>query len=235
MTTEPYRYLLATHAGIYGHERCPRPPADPIGLRGLPTFREDLDRLVTSLCARLEAAGSNGVRGKQLVEELRLRDARALRLLVAYTRVHQHNRNIVGVPGCRYYWAPAVPRLVAKMIRDARWRARCYFLIAAVLEGHGVASSMVQLMFDFMSVNVPAEKRRADDLAALMAAEGVTPEIFLDTFVGRLAETDEGKKALAGVGTKHAAVLLPAETLKRLAGKLDELKADLLAAGRRAG
>lgn len=226
---------LAGRAATYRGDRGSRPPADPIGQRGLPEYRGDLDRLVTSLCDRLNGAGSIGVRGKQLVEELRLRDARALRLLVAYTRVHQHNRNIVGVPGCRYYWAPAVPKLVARMIRDARWRARCYFKIAAVLEGHGVASSMVQLMFDFMGENVPPEKRRADDLAALMAAEGVTPETFLDVLVGRLAETDEGKKALAGVGAKHAAVLLPAETLKRLAGKLDEIKADLLTAGRRAG
>lgn len=224
---------LAQHARDYG--KGERPPADPIGQRGLPTFRGDLDCLLTDLCARLEAAASNGVRAKQLVEELRLRDARALRLLVAYARVHQHNRDIVGVPGCRYYWAPAVPKLVAAMIRDARWRARCYFKIAAVLEGHGVASSMVQLMFDFMGENVPPEKRRADDLAALMAAEGVTPETFLDTFVGRLADTDDGKRILAQVGTKHAAVLLPAETLKRLAAKLDEVKAELLTGGRQAG
>ena len=212
-----------------------RRAADPIGLRGLPATRAELDNLAGELCGRLRIAGSGGIRSRQLVEELGLTDTRALRLLVAYARVHHHRHEILGVPGNRYYWGPVVPKLVSHVIADCERRARCYFFIAALHRREGTAMAAVQLMFDWFDTNVPAGSRRADDLAALTAAEGVGVSDVLDAFLERLAASTDGQKILAEAGRKHAAVLLPAELLRRLAGKLEQARAELLAAARRAG
>jgi len=124
---------LADEAREYTGGEKPRPKADPLGLRGLPERREDLDRLVDELCDRLRIAGEGGLRGRQLAEELRLGGCtRRLRELVAYAWIHRRIGQIVGVPGDRYYWGDARPELYARMADDEEQRGRDYFAIASI-------------------------------------------------------------------------------------------------------
>ena len=214
--------------------RAERTPGDPLGQRGLPETRYGLDFLAQDLCRRLQAAGSTGIRGRQLVAELALQDTRALRLLVAYARVHKHVHQIVGVPGSRYFWGDCFEKgLYKQAIADCQRRGRCYFFIAALHGRQGTAMAAAQMVFDWFEQQVPPEARRSDDLAALVAAEGVGVADVLDAIITRLAATAEGKKALADVGQRHAQVLLPAEVLARLATKLADLREEVLGMAKR--
>lgn len=210
-------------------------PADCLGIRGLPKMRYELDALAHRLCQRLAAAGGAGVTGSRLATELGLTSTRALRLLVAYSRVHHHYHQIVGLPGFGYLWGECAPAVYKTAIRCAERMARCFFFIAALHRRQGAAIAAVQLMFDFLEYNVPEGQRHHDDLAALVASEGVNVTQFLDSFMGSLAETDQGRRVLANVGRRHAAVLVPEAERTAMLKDLDALRDRLARWGRRAG
>ena len=223
-TAEPAYRLLptpklpATAAG-YGGRR--REPADPVELRGLPRTRGELDRLLRSLCDRLIAALGDGLRGTELVVELELTGTRALRLLVAYGHVHHRLRQIVGVPGDGYVWGDCRPQIYAEMTGHARRMGRCWLFNATLYGRKPALVEAAQLVFDWVG-GVPGEGRepRRDELAALMATEGVGVEQLLGTLVSRLSKTDEGRQVLGRIGERHASVLLPAEAFDRLRGQI---------------
>lgn len=194
-----------------------RPKADPLGLSGLPTKRDDLNYMVLRLCQYLINAGKTGIGGKGLARLLfDSTDTRTVRHLVAYARVHKHRHEIIGLPGSGYAWGPAAPELYQRSIGDNEQRARDHFFIAALLKRQGVAMGAVQMIFDFMGHNVPADRRRDDNLAAMFAAEGTSVSDFLDAFVTELAKTEDGKRVLADAGRKHAAYLLTGEAFEQL-------------------
>jgi len=226
---------LAVDDSAYTSGRMERPQADPLGQRGLPAARRELDLLADSLCRRLPAAGSDGIPGRILCRLLDVPDTRALRLLVAYARVHLHVHQIVGRPGSGYVWGDvdSTGGIYRRAVADNRRRGRCHFFIAALHSRQGPAMEAVQLVFDFMEHEVPADQRHNDDLSALLAATGTDIADFLDAFVTRLAATDKGQKILADAGQKHADILLPAETLTAVAADLEAARQKLLAAARR--
>ena len=224
---------LAPHARQYGYKRMPRPRGDPLGIRGLPEDRLSLDALLQNLCDRLVVCGAHRIRGKQLADELGLPSTRALRLLVAYGRVHHHYHQIVGLPGDGYCWGDADPEVYKRTIADNERRARCHFFIAALHRRQGTAMAAVQLIFDFMEHQIPASRRRNDDLSALVAAEGVSTTDFLDAFISSLAQSDEGRATLAQVAAKHADILVPKVDLEAALSQLDQVRALLTGAARR--
>src|ERR1035437_2575733 len=65
-----------------------RTPADPMGMRGLPNLRSELNALLIQLCRRVIAAGPRGITGSRLATELCLHGTRPIRLLAAYGHVH---------------------------------------------------------------------------------------------------------------------------------------------------
>lgn len=210
----PTPKLPATAAG-YGRRR--REPADPVELRGLPRTRGELNRLLGSLCERLIATLGGVVRGKQLVADLELTGTRALRLLIAYGHVHHRLRQIVGVPGDGYVWGDCRPAIYAEMTRHARRMGRCWLFNATLYGRKPALVEAAQLVFDWVG-GVPGEGRepRRDELAALMATDGVGVEELLGALVSRLSKTDEGRQVLGRIGERHASVLLPADAFDRL-------------------
>lgn len=170
-----------------------RAPCDPIGLRGLPVDRRLLDRLAYDMIERLKSAGNDGLKSRQLVFELGLRSERALRLLVAYARVHHHVRHVVGVPGDRYYWGPAAPIAVARMVRLARRMGRCWFFVAASLAEGGAAQAGAQMVMDFLQCDSPGTLP-TDELSALVSADRAGLADFLEAFIRRLRETPDGAR-----------------------------------------
>jgi len=125
---------LAERADDYGPgaDRLRRPPADPLGQRGLPDTRTELDALLADLCERLRVAGERGLPGPQLARELGLPGTRALRLLVAYGRLQRQVHQLVGIPGGRYYWGDARPELYERAIQDNERRGLDHLAIAGV-------------------------------------------------------------------------------------------------------
>ena len=210
-----------------------RPAADPLGMRGLPATRAALDAKLYDLIDALKGAGREGVGGADLAARLGLEGTRALRLLAGYARVHFCVHQVVGIPGEGYCWGDARPEAYARSIDDNTRRARCHFYIAALLKRQGTAMAAAQLVFDFFDANIgksgPAGGRTADDLAALVAAEGVSLSEFLDAFLQSLGATPEGRKVLSEAGKKHAGLLLSREVLERverqIADALGELRA----------
>jgi len=194
----------------------------PLGVRGLPAVRAELDAMVTDLCSRLAAAGDGGIRGSQLAEELGLEgNTRPVRLLVAYARTHHHRHEILGVPGEGYYWGPAVgPEAARRIANMARRMGRCWFFIGSLLKREGAAMATVQMIFDFMQT-APGSGEY-DDLATLVAAEGTSVAHVLDGIITRLGQSDEGRKALADIGRKHAEVMLPAGILDQVAREVSQ-------------
>ena len=231
MTNAIPRRHLAGNAAQYGAHGFERPKGDPLGLGGLPDGRDILDQMVDDLCYRLERAGKTGRRGQQMVMMLGLRNTRSLRLLVAYARVHLHRHEIVGIPGCGYVWGECDRAVYKRTITANMQRGRCHFFIAALHRRQGLAMAAVQMIFDFMEHEAPTSEGHNDELAALVASEGVNVATFLDTMVRRLAETDAGREVLAQVGQDHAQVLLPKKLLTAMAGKLSEMRDELLTAG----
>jgi len=212
-----------------------RPKGDPIGRRGLPSGRIALDGLLARLRILLVAAGSEGIQGERLAAALELaKGTRALRALVAYGQVHHHIHQIVGVPGKGYFWGDCVEGLYKRMARSCEKFGRDYFYKGALMKRQGLAMATVQMVFNFMEHEVPAARRFNDDLAALVASEGVTVADVMNAMVGSLRETPEGRAVLADVGRKHADVLVAAETLERLGEELEKIRNELLAAATRA-
>lgn len=221
---------LAGNAAQYNSRGLQRPKGDALGIGGLPAERDKLDYLVDDLCRRLTSFGRDGIGGRWLANTLRLRNTRSLRHLVAYARVHCHRHEIVGIPGSGYIWGECDPSAYKAAIRDNMKRGRCHFFIASLHKRQGTAMSMVQMAFDFFEHQAPHAVRHDDELAAMIAAEGATIGHFLDALVQKMAESDEGRQALAEIGQKHAAVLIPKEIFDRIADRLDGLRGDLLAA-----
>jgi len=178
---------LADRAADYGPDR-PRPAGDPLGERGLPLDRPALDALVTGLCDRLQVAGPDGVKAGMLVASLGVRDSRSLRLLVAYARVHHRRREIIGVPGDRYYWGPWVPETARREARRQERMGRCAFFTAALLRGGSSAAALAQLTLGLV------RRGDGDDLAALVEREGLT----LRDLIAEMASRIDKPVALAG-------------------------------------
>jgi len=203
----------------------------PLGLRGLPLTREALDAMAADLCARVQSAGGRSVSGIRLAQELRLLtphgrdDARAVRLLVAYCRVWLRRHEIVGVPGEGYFWAPNNPDKTRRIIRLAGRMGRCWFYISALLRREGAAMAMAQMVFDFAKSAQPGSR---DELAALVAAEGVTPAGVMDAMIRRLASDPAGRQTLADLAARHADVLLPRAVLQDAAARIAEIGRHLL-------
>lgn len=208
----------------------PRPQADPLGERGLPRTRAGLDAKLYELIERIKAAGVGGINGRDLALDLGLRDARAVRLLVAYARVHNHVHQIIGMPGNGYMWGDLKPDIYAHAIADSQRRARCYFYTATLLKRQGVAMSAAQMVFDFMEASPHAGD--SDDLAALVAAEGTSVADFLDAFITKLGQTAGGKAALAAIGKKHSQLLMSTDTFDRISKAVESLQAEVAAARR---
>jgi len=228
--------VLADSAQEYTSHRQPRPGADPLGLRGLPAERADLDAMWADMRDRVRSCGDQGIRSARLAAEIGLEPgrhaARPIRLLVAYGRVWLRDTDILGVPGDRYYWGPARLGLRPQVIRQARRMGRCYFFIATLLGKGSTATAAVQLVFDFMG-HRPADSADpppSDDLAALVASQGVTVADFLESAVTTLAETDDGRQMLRGLTRRHADILMPRQALADLANDLAALRARLLTA-----
>ena len=212
---------LPPHARQYCKGGRARLGGDPLGLDGFPRHRAALDFMVRQLC-RLLRAGETWT-GRLLAERVfHADDTRRVRHLVAYARVHHHIHQIVGLPGSGYVWAEADSqegrKQLAAAVATATRMGRCFFYIAALHRRQGTAMAAVQMVLDFMGDH-PAD-RQPDELAALVASEGASVEGFLDAFVGTLAKTDKGRAALAGVGARHAAVLLPRDLITGVADKL---------------
>jgi hypothetical protein len=168
---------LAERLEQYEAGQFARPGGDPLGQRHLPDERRHLDWLVSDLCRRLASAGQTGLRSQQLVAELGLRDARALRLLVAYARVHHRVHQIVGVPGNRYYWGDCRPELYRQVVEDCRRRGRCYLFLASLHQRQGVAETAAGMVFDWFAADHPV-----DDLAASLAITGKAADELLRAF-----------------------------------------------------
>lgn len=224
---------LAGNARRYGRGagKSTRPPADPLGLNGFPRHRNALDFMVRQLCETLQADGSV-IGGKQIARMIfQDDDTRRVRHLVAYARVHHHIHQIVGVAGSGYLWADPATAMGRAALHDAVMSAmrmgRCFFYIAALHRREGTAMAAVQMVFDFMEHNVPASARHSDDLATMVASEGVNVTDFLDAFVGALAKTEDGRRTLAQVGRKHAQLLMSADVLDIATKQIDDAVASL--------
>ena len=223
---------LPPHARQYCKGGRQRAPADPLGIDGFPRNRAALDFMVRQLSRLLQAGGTWA--GRLLAQRIFHADnTRNVRHLVAYARVHHHVHQIVGVAGNGYFWAEADDetgrKQLAGAVATAMRMGRCYFYIAALHRRQGTAMAAVQMVLDFMGHH--ADGGKPDELAALVASEGATVEQFLDAFVGTLAKTDKGRAALAGVGNKHAAVLLPKDLIAGVADNLVSLADRLRQAG----
>lgn len=225
---------LAAEAAEYGQDGRTRPAADPLGMRGLPDRRDALDGLWRGLCDRLAAIGPRAIEGRALVVQMGLRDTRALRLLVAYGRVWHHEHKIVGVAGSGYLWGGDDPKVYKAAAEDARRRGRCYLFLSALFRRQGSAMAIAQLALDAVGHGAGEAGPPADDLAALVAAEGVRIGDVLGALIGVLSETPDGREVLQQVASEHAAVLLPASVADELARDLDAIKQRILG-GRRVG
>ena len=230
---------MAETADAYDSGRLRRPEADPLGMRGLPVSRVPLDSLVNELCRRIHDAGTSGIAGKRLAADMGLRDTRALRLLVAYARVHRHLYQIVGIPGSGYVWGEAdrdTPRagtIYKHAIRDATRRGRCYLYIASLHRREGIGAGVAQMVMDWMSDRDADGERHGDELAAMLAIDGSTIADVLDELIARVAATPGGPAALAGVAQRHRDVLLPRDEIDAVVAALDAAKARLVGASRR--
>jgi len=213
---------LPQHFRQYAAEGLDRLGADPLGLSGFPRSRPALDFMVRQLRELLTAGGTwnGGVLARRIFGD---GDTRKVRHLVAYARVHHHVHQIVGLPGSGYTWAEADTeegrKQLARAVATATRMGRCFLYIASLHRQQGTAMAAVQMVLDFMGEH--AGDPKSDELAALVASEGASVEQFLDAFVGTLAKTDKGRATLAGVGARHAAVLIPKDLLQGVAAQLE--------------
>jgi hypothetical protein len=207
-------------------------PADCLGMRGLPTSREAVNGLVTELCRRLEAAGGEIVPSATLVDGLRLQDARALRLLIAYARIRCNRFQVIGQPGSGYLWGGDDAAAYTAASKRAYWMGRCYIFLYSLYHREGAAVALAQL--PLLAIGDPsvtgADAPATDDLAALVAVRGVSLGQVLDTLVGRLSTTAAGREALQTVAVKHSAVMLTAATRQRVLDQIDAIRRDIAGA-----
>ena len=202
---------------------------DCLGVRGLPATRTELDALVVNLLHRIQVAFPFSIKGKVLVARMGLQDTRALRLLIAYARIHWRRHEIVGVPGEGYRWGGEDPAIYKAAGNDVFRRARCYLFLASLYRRQGTATAIAQLALDAIGHAVPADQSaRNDDLAALVAVEGVGVGDVLDALIGELAASAEGRQALERAGSKHASVLMPKAVVDGIVAGLDDIKRRLL-------
>jgi len=205
---------LAEHAREYRKRN--RPAADPLGVAGLPDERDQLDALLADLCRRLIAALGGMVKGHRLALDLELEDTRALRLLCAYGHVHHRIRQIVGIAGVGYCWgdgprAPADIYCVAT--GQARAMGRCHFYLSAIYSHRPAAVEVAQLCLDLVR---QGPDQRRDELAAILAADGVGTEQLLDGMLGLVRGTPDGVGVLRRLGRRHSDVLMPMEAVREL-------------------
>jgi len=217
---------LATTAAEYRARKGPvRPGADPLGVAGLPEARGDLNCLLLDLCHRLVVAGGAFILGRRLVQELRVENERALRLLVAYGRVHHHIRPIVGIYGQGYCWADLAdkPTAVYALARgQAVATARCHLFLSTLFGRDDGAMGLVQMVFPF-AANDPA-----DDLAALLTAKGIGHEQVLEAMIAHCrAAGEEGVQAIRRVAARNQDVLIPADRLADIRKRLGEITREL--------
>jgi len=217
---------LPDRAALYHtNKSARRPSSDPIGLCGLPDNRRELNQLLVELCRRLLAAEGRRVRGPRLAESLGLAGCRALRKLVAYGHVQHHLRQVVGLPGQGYCWAPlAAGDVYRAASRQAARLGECHFFLATLYGRQPPATQIVQLIFDFARPVPPAEDA---PLRALLAARGVGPEQLADAMIQQLRETPRGRQILHRLGRRHHDVLLPADTLQRIRSNLHKALEEL--------
>jgi len=216
---------LAEHAKEY--RKRPRPAADPIGMAGLPETRDGLDRRLADLCKRLMAGTGGFIKGRRLAEDLALEDTRALRLLAAYGHVHHRIRQIVGIAGTGYCWgdSPFVPADVYWTASgQARAMGRAHFFLAAIYGHRPAHVELAQLCLNLVE---PEPDQRRDELAAMLAADGVGTEELLDGMLSLLRAKPDGREILARIGSRHREVLLPAETIEEIQKHLAAVQAVL--------
>ena len=127
-----------------------------------------------------------------------------------------------------YFWAPCVSDDFRKHVAAINGRmGRCFFYLRSLIQRKGIAMAAVQTVFDW--VERPTDSKQNDDLAALVAAEGITMTDVFESMVTRLGETEEGKKVLQTVGTKHAELLVPRDVLDDALAAVDGARMSLLA------
>ena len=206
---------LADHAEEYRRDRR-HPPADPLGVRGLPETRRKLNQFLLHLCDRLIGAGGRFRKGARLVANLHLDDARALRLLVAYGHVHHHLAQIVGMAGHGYCWGPLAPKgLYATVAGQARRMGRCHLFLAALYGRGGPAAELIQLMFPFAAEAGPGTAG-GDHLHALLATHGVGPEQLADAMIQGLRDAPGGPEILGRLARRHRDVFLPVDVVAHI-------------------
>ena len=162
-----------------------RPPCDPIGLRGLPEHRGRLDGLVVWLLGLIKRAGAGGRTGESLAAQMGLTSARAVRLLVTYAQLRLGRTEPVGLPGGGYFWGPAAPGILQKMVGQAGRRGRCWFAKMMVYRRGDVAGAMEQMVFDFMTPGSGG----GDELDAIVAASEASVGDVLEGIVRRMRLT----------------------------------------------
>jgi hypothetical protein len=204
----------------YEQLQIPQPPADPVGRRGLPDTRRELNQLLAELCRMLIAGAGMFLAGEDLVRRLGLQDSRALRMLVAYGHVYHRLRQIVGLPGAGYCWGELSgepDRLYAMVARQARRMGRCWLFNAALYGHRSPAVELLQLMLPLAENQ---SRGQGDELSALLAARGVGTEQMVEAMIGVVAASPGGTAILHRVGNRHADVLLPASKADDLARHL---------------
>jgi|GEM_PF-2642507 len=219
---------LAAHADAYapGKKRA-RPSADPVGLYNLPEDRDGINRLLIELCCRLAVAGGQVIKGSRLVADLGLENDRALRLLIAYGRVHHHVRPIVGVYGGGYCWADLAdnPTEFYELARaQARQTAKCHLFLCTLFARGDGAMGLIQTVFPFAKATAPG----GDDLAALLTAKGIDHEQVLEAMIAHCRQAGpDGLAAIRRVASRNQDVMISADRLARIRHRLEQALLDL--------
>lgn len=213
---------LARRASAYSADGKRRPAADPIGMSGLPDTRGGLNTLLLNLCERLASAGGRDLAGKQLAEELGLRDTRCLRLLVAYGHVHHRLRQIVGTPGSGYCWGDLRPEVYSEMAAASRRMGLCFLFNASLYSRRPAAIEMAQLTLDLAEKSARQEPDQVgtDELTAWLTTEGTTHADLVEAMVELFAQTKTGREALQNAGRNHPGAFFDAQAIREIEDRL---------------
>lgn len=212
---------LASRASAYAADGKRRPAADPIGMSGLPDTRSGLNGLLLELCERLASAGGRDLAGKRLVEELRLRDTRCLRLLVAYGHVHHRLRQIVGTPGSGYCWGDLRPESYGDMAAASRRMGLCFLFNASLYSRRPAAIEMAQLTLDLAERSTGAKPtEKTDELTGWLTLEGATHTDLIEAMVELFAKTQTGREALQNAGRNHPGAFFSARSIREIEDRL---------------
>jgi len=221
--------LLVANAPPFRDEPHLRAAADPLGFRRLPTDRAGLDDLLRELCRRLIVARGEFLGGGHLATSMGLRDTRALRLLVAYGRVHHRIREIVSIPGSGYCWGTFRPELYESGAAQFRRMGLCHLFVAGLLRRRAPAVEFAQLALDFVreSRQQPTAGTAPDELQVWMAAEDLSAGNILDAMIDAFGATEDGRAALRDAGARHRELLVPRDVRDRLLATLRELEDEI--------